>query len=801
MIVVSVFAIRPEGGRLAEITRTATPPRIDGLTDEDVWQNAMLLSGFLQYNPDYGRPATQTTEVFLLYDDAAIYVAARMFDTAPDSILTQLGNRDDGGLNADWFGVQFDTYNNQLDAYTFRVYASGVQMDNRVSDWTYDAVWKSAVRIDEAGWSVEMEIPWSALRFPSQPVQIWGLQMQRYIRRNREDAQWALGHKGVPNQLVYWGTLVGLRDIKPPVRLSLTPYFAVAGLHDQSIEEAAGRTAYSFGGGADLKIGLNESYTLDMTLFPDFSQVKSDNKVKNLSAFETVYSEQRPFFNEAVDLFKQGGLFYSRRIGGVPLLRDETEDSATSTEVVIENPAQTRLLNAMKISGRGNNGLAIGFLNAFTGNTYATLENNQGTARRVLTDPFTNYNIVVLDQALRNNSSAYLINTSVLRSKKFDDANVTGGGFNLLNAKNTYRINASGAVSQKFNFDDERSDYNVQRGYKYYASAGRVSGNFQFSLYRSAMNDSYDDNDLGITHRNDFIENGAGINYYIFEPVGILRSANSYLRLSRQTSFTTRKNLNFLLQAGAGITYRNYLSNWVNFNSSLAERYDYYDPRTEGRFIIRPGYISGDLRFSTDYRRLLAADGSVWMSVDPDGYYSQTYSFSPRVRMSDKLFFDYSFRLAVTDNYKGYVTTIDSTSQIIYGNRITQSVENVMSGRFMFRNNLSLSLWMRHYWYRGTYDKYYSLAEDGYLIPNSNYSENNDFNFNTFNLDLVFNWEFAPGSNLSVVWKNSVVQDDAFIIDSFMDNLDHTLQADQLNQISVKFLYYIDYSSIFKGRG
>ncbi|MDD3527921.1 MAG: DUF5916 domain-containing protein, partial [Bacteroidales bacterium] len=140
-------------------------------------------------------------------------------------------------------------------------------------------------------------------------------------------------------------------------------------------------------------------------------------------------------------------------------------------------------------------------------------------------------------------------------------------------------------------------------------------------------------------------------------------------------------------------------------------------------------------------------------------------------------------------------------SQIIYGNRITQSVENVMSGRFMFRNNLSLSLWMRHYWYRGTYDKYYSLAEDGYLIPNSNYSENNDFNFNTFNLDLVFNWEFAPGSNLSVVWKNSVVQDDAFIIDSFMDNLDHTLQADQLNQISVKFLYYIDYSSIFKGRG
>jgi hypothetical protein len=786
---------------MAEITRTEIPPHIDGLTDEAVWQNAVLLSGFSQYNPDYGHAATQATEVFLLYDDAAIYVAARMFDTAPDSILTQLGSRDDGGLNADWFGVQFDTYHNQLDAYTFRVYASGVQMDSRVSDWTYDAVWKSAVRIDAAGWSVEMEIPWSALRFPGQKVQMWGVQIQRYIRRNREDAQWALGRKGVPNQLKYWGTLIGLRNLKPPVRLALTPYFAIAGLHDQSIKEPAARTAYSFGGGADLKVGLNESYTVDMTLFPDFSQVKSDNRVKNLSAFETVYSEQRPFFNEGVDLFKQGGLFYSRRIGGVPLLRGETNDFATNTETIIDNPMQARLLNALKISGRGNYGLAIGFLNALTGNTYATLENQQGVSRRILTDPFTNYNIVVLDQALRNNSSAYLINTSVLRSQKFDDANVTGAGLNLLNAKNTYRINISGAVSQKFTYDDEKSEYNAERGYKYYASAGRVSGNFQFSLYRSAMNDTYNDNDLGITHRNDFVENGASINYYIFEPVGILRSANSYLRMSSETSFTTRKNLNFLLQTGAGVTYRNYLSNWINFNYSLAERYDYYDPRTEGRFTIRPGYINGDVRFSTDYRRLLAADGTLWMGFDPDGYYSRTFSISPRVRVSDKLFFDYSFRLGITDNYKGYVTRIDSTNEIIYGNRFTQSIENVISGRFMFRNNLSLSLWMRHYWYQGTYNKYYSLSQNGYLVSNNRYNQNNDFNFNTFNLDLILNWEFAPGSNLSVVWKNSVVQDDAIIIDSFIDNLDHTLQADQLNQISVKFLYYLDYSAVFKGRG
>ncbi len=800
LLSLTVSAMTKNPNQAITATRTEQPPKINGILDDGCWKESPVITGLTQYDPDYDKPSTQKTYVHIVYDNEAIYIGALMQDTAPDSILRQLGNRDEGGLNADWFGVQFDTYFNQLDGYTFRVTASGVQIDSRVSDWTYDGVWESATKITGEGWVAEMRIPYSAIRFPKKDRQTWGLQVQRYIRRNRELDEWALGVKGAPNQLVYWGTLQGINNIKPPLRLSLTPYFSLSGHHDETVEDPSARSSYSFGGGADLKYGINESFTLDMTLFPDFSQVKSDNKVKNLSAFETVYAEQRPFFQEAVDLFKKGGLFYSRRIGGTPAHFDEVPDMIDSTDEIIENPAQAKLLNATKISGRNNRGLAIGLMNAVTNNTYAVVEDQQGNQRRILTDPFTNYNIVVLDQALKNNSSAYVINTSVLRAHNYDDANVTGAGFNLLNKANTYRVNASGALSQVFQFDGEKLDYSNKRGYKYYATIGKVSGNFQWDIYRSVMDDQYDDNDLGITTRNDFVNNGVNLDYFIFEPFWKFRSFRTYLRAHRETSFTTGKNLNTLLRYGINVTMMSYLSSWFSVDYSGLDRYDYYDPRVEGRYYVRPGYTNLSWGFSSDYRKPLALDGNIWLGYDQEGYQGRTFSISPRVRVNDKLNFNYRFQTSITDNSKGYADE-DSTGTIIYGNRNLQSYENVISGKYMFKNNLSLSLWMRHYWYLGVYDQYYSLKQNGGLEKNPDYHGNNDFNFNTFNVDLMLNWEFAPGSNLSVVWKNSIVNEDDTVINNFLDNFNQTLQSDQLNQISVKILYYLDYQSIFKNKG
>ncbi|OYT13676.1 MAG: hypothetical protein B6I19_03920, partial [Bacteroidetes bacterium 4572_114] len=356
LLALTVAAATRNPNKTAYANRISSPPKIDGVLDDYCWETTEAISGLTQFDPDYSRPASQKSFVYIVYDDEAIYVGALLHDTAPDSILTQFGNRDDGGLNADWFGVEFDTYFNQMDAYSFKVTASGVQIDSRYRDHTFDAVWQSAVKITDEGWVAEMKIPYSAIRFPNEDEQVWGVQVLRNIRRNRETDMWALGVKGAPNQMVYWGTLNGLANIKPPIRLSLSPYFSLSGQHDQRIEDKANQFSYSFGGGADIKYGINESYTLDMTLFPDFSQVKSDDKVKNLSAFETVYAEHRPFFKEAVDLFRKGGLFYSRRIGGTPKHFYEVNDLIDTNEFIIDNPSQAKLLNALKVSGRNNHG-------------------------------------------------------------------------------------------------------------------------------------------------------------------------------------------------------------------------------------------------------------------------------------------------------------------------------------------------------------------------------------------------------------------------------------------------------------
>ena len=198
----------------------------------------------------------------------------------------------------------------------------------------------------------------------------------------------------------------------------------------------------------DVKYGINEAFTLDMTLIPDFGQVQSDNKVLNLTPFEVKYNENRPFFTEGTELFNKGNLFYSRRVGGQPLHYGDVENQISSNEEVVKNPVESKLINATKISGRTKSGLGIGFFNALTKPMYAEVEDNNGNKREIETNPLTNYNIVVLDQTLKNNSSISAINTNVTRSGSDYDANVTAGLFNFNNKKNTYNWYGKFALSQ-----------------------------------------------------------------------------------------------------------------------------------------------------------------------------------------------------------------------------------------------------------------------------------------------------------------------------------------------------------------
>ncbi|HKK09901.1 MAG TPA: DUF5916 domain-containing protein, partial [Bacteroidales bacterium] len=360
-------------------------PKIDGKVEEQVWQQVKVVDSFTQFDPVHGEATSYETRVRFLYDDEALYVSAMMFDPAPDSILKELDERDNYP-NADRFEIKLDTYLNQQDAYVFGLSASGVQFDHRHQDRSYSAVWESAVEINSEGWFVEMRIPYSAFRFPEKEKQEWGLQIIRSVRRTRERDVWAFMEKGLPDYMNYWGVLTGIENVDPPVRLSLTPYFSAQKKYfpDENGDIINGR---SIGGGLDLRYGINESFTADVTLLPDFSQVKSDNPVKNLSAFETVHAERRPFFIESMDLFKRGGLFYSRRIGQKPSGYYDVDSEIDSTGEIIENPAKAELVNAAKFYGRNKSGTGIGVLNAITAQSFAKVQSEDGEIDKYRTGP------------------------------------------------------------------------------------------------------------------------------------------------------------------------------------------------------------------------------------------------------------------------------------------------------------------------------------------------------------------------------------------------------------------------------
>ncbi len=398
------------------------PPLIDGKLDDQAWLSADIADNFIQYTPFNGSPSKYKTEVRVLYDNSALYVGAMMYDPSPDSIYTELGERDsDHGLNADQFAIDISPYNDGINGAVFKVSVSGVQSDSpprsgsdyRRNGDTWDAVWESSTSVVENGWIAEIKIPYSALRFPKDEVQTWGINFWREVRRNREQSSWNYVNREVGSTFNHLGEMTQIRDIEPPLRLSFTPY--VSGYLEQAPGESGPQFTYN--GGLDLKYGINESFTLDATLVPDFGQVQSDDRVLNLSPYEVRYNEKRPFFMEGTELFNKGNIFYSRRVGSRPKGYYEVYNDLDPTEDVVHNPSESSLINASKVSGRTKSGLGIGVFNAMTNTMYATIEDSESAeTRRVMTDPFTNYNMIVLDQSLKNNSYISLVNTNVWRN-------------------------------------------------------------------------------------------------------------------------------------------------------------------------------------------------------------------------------------------------------------------------------------------------------------------------------------------------------------------------------------------------
>ncbi len=276
----------------------------------------------------------------------------------------------------------------------------------------------------------------------------------------------------------------------------------------------------------DVKFGISDAYTLDMTLVPDFGETQSDNLVLNLSPFEVRFDENCQFFTEGTELFNKGGLFYSRRVGGFPINYGAAEEGLQEGEDIIDNPTTTQLYNATKISGRSSNGLGLGFFNATSARTFATIESNEGGPRKVETSPLTNYNVLVADQNLPNNSYITLINTNVWRSGSTYDANVTGTVFELRNKKQSWSVQGQYKLSQQYYTDS------TQLGHALGMELGKISGAFNFGAEYYEESDTYDPNDLGFLFNNNERSIEAYARYSFFDPVWIFNRINMGLNLN-----------------------------------------------------------------------------------------------------------------------------------------------------------------------------------------------------------------------------------------------------------------------------
>lgn len=777
--------------------RVDKPIKVDGILDEAYWNVADKASDFIQRSPDPGAAPSQHTEVAVLYNDAYIYIGAWLFDDNPSGILTELTSRDDGG-NADRFSIYLDTYNDDLNAYNFSVSASGVQSDARISpgsfDRDWDGGWYSEVVINDQGWFVEIEIPLSVVRFPDVEEQVWGANFARVIRRNNESVYWDEINPKINGFVNQFGTLSGIKGIKTPLRLSVTPYVSAYVNHHYNPQTDSRHTSTNFRGGLDIQYGINDAFTLNMMLIPDFGQVISDNNVLNLGPYEVYNEERRQFFTEATELFNKAGIFYSRRIGGKPIGFDAVTDQLAEGEEILRNPLESRIINATKITGRTKSGLGLGFMNAITNETYATVVDSAGNEREVKTAPYINYNVVVLDQSLKNNSYLSFTNTNVTRGGDYYDANVTATNFRFSNKANQYGVGGDAVISHKYGYPEQDND----TGFKSHLWMGKTSGNFLYRIRHRLESDNYNPNDLGFNRAPNDHDLSVDFEYVEYDPFFKFLNFNAELSVNYFRLYNPSVYTGMEIESSVSATFTNFLTTRLWYDFSPTERKDFDETRTFGRFVYQPKYHSTGLSLYTDSRKKFRISGWFFYSKASEEHrHYLSVALSPRLRINDRLSISSSISGQNSNNSIGYVYSDES--EINFGVRDTKTITNVFTTKFSFTRNMDVYLRMRHYWSSAHYDEYKRLNEDGRLEP-TDYYDDHDVNYNSFNVDMVYRWIFSPASEFSVVWKSSALNESNQVEYDYTTNFLNTFDSPRDNSISFKVLYYLDYLMLTRSR-
>jgi Domain of unknown function (DUF5916) len=774
--------------------------KIDGNLDDEAWKNIPANGDFITFSPHFGKSSSYKTEVKITYDNSAVYIGAYMYDN-PENIRRQITARDViDRQDADVFTIGFDTYLDRQNAFLFRLTSAGVQGDAKgtqnnasVYDITWDAVWESKASIKKDGWVAEIKIPFSAIRFSKKEVQDWGINFARFIRKINETSIWSPEDPNVNGDINQWGTWTGLKNISPPLRLSFLPY--VSGGVRISPTSKGDVTEVLKSGGMDVKYGINESFTLDMTLIPDFAQVQSDNLLLNLTPFEVKFDDYRPFFTEGTELFNKAGIFYSRRVGAAPgrtaaVLNKYGNDP---NYIINKNPGITRLYNATKFSGRNKKNLGIGIFNSVTAPMYANVTNlNTGADSSILTEPLTNYNILVLDQALKNRSTISFTNTNVLRKGNSRNANVSSIDLSLFDKKNIHNFLLSGKYSTVWGKNLNKNGFNTAAGF------GKVSGIIQYKTAVNILSDKYDPNDLGFLTNNNVFNYSGNLSYNLLKPT------KNFINQRYSLSFVNRylyKPFNWTsLEVGAKafFLFKNFWDVSVSFQSNPLWTNDYFVNSNvyTGFFLKRSPYYYLAVNGSTDSRKKWFFNYNIGGAESPlpkDPFWTSEAGL--RYRFNEK--FQVSANMVIEQNkgHWGWAFINNMNGSPVIARRNLKRNTGIVSAQYSFTKRMNWTVRMRHYWSALQNTNFYNLKNDGYwnevaFIPNQN------INYNTFNIDMFYTWDFLLGSRLTIAWKNALGSN--VIIDpysnlSYFKNFGQSVSNPHSNELIVKIVYFLDY--------
>ena len=806
-------------------------PKIDGKLDDAIWQQAEFHSDFLQRLPDEGAQPLEKTEVAVVYDEHTLYVGARLYCDNPEQLRMHLERRDNQGP-AEQFIVSIDSYYDRRTGFGFGVNTSGVRFDRYYpedseggADYSFNPVWHAHTSVDDKGWIAEIAVPFSQLRFTAKQEQVWGINFNRWIPERNEDSYWVYTPREEAGFVSRFGDLTGIVGIKPSKRIEILPYFAsdasfVDGDFTGNPFEDGKDLDPRIGG--DLKMGIGPNLTLDATFNPDFGQVEADPAEINLSAFETVYSEKRPFFTEGGLLLEGNGpsYFYSRRVGGPP------RDNGIGD--IVHQPSNSTILGASKITGKLKSGTSIGFLTALTQREFAqNYDRETDSTYKTQIEPMTLYSVARVEQQFGKERSTVGISlTSVGRDlngvgrleDRLRKSAITGGadwrlkfkqglyelyghsGFSHIRGSKSAIRRAQQSSARYFQrpdadyikFDSTRTSltgYASQIGLK---KSGEK--HWVWDLSFNAESPNFELNDAGVLGQADDLDGSMYVGYQENKPGKVLR--NYYVEAFGYANWNYGGNRQF---SEVGLFSEFTLRNYLNFNWTVKRQFPGQDDaRTRGGPSMQneAGY-STNFGFSTNHTGTTLFSSTFNYGVDElDGW---LWSVSPSLstRFGNRMEFSLSPRYTREDQPRQYVTSVagHGGGEGTYGVRYVLSriarttISATIRMNYYFTSNFSLEVYAEPYAANGKFHqhgelikarshdlRYYESSEGSSieLIEDDDTGDKYyqvtdgaesftlpflDFGARSFRSNVVMRWEFHPGSTIYLVWQRNLGED------------------------------------------